>query len=393
MEAVRRNPSATASGVAPGVGSALRLDAVRVDHPDGTVALAGITLDVAPGEVVAVVGPSGSGKTTLLRAVAGLVPVRGRVELDGRDVTRCEPAQRNLAMVFETGELISTLTVEGNLGFGLRVQKVPQDERRRRVAVEAGRLRLTRLLGRRPATLSVGERGRAHIGHALIRRPAAWLLDEPLGHLDPAERFQLRHRLALEAREQRVPTLYVTHDPAEALAVGDRVAVLQDARLAQVGTPRELYLRPVNAFVATFVDPEPVGLVAARVVRSGRFAGFRIADRVVPFWSGLPAELEEHVGRAVVLAWRAQAVRDAADVDDPDTARLPGVVVSTEFTGPSVLAVVEVAPTARLVVRLPRDRPVRRGATVTLAVDADRAHVFDAATGSALRHPDPGPVG
>ena len=407
MDAQGRNPSPAPRGAAGDARPGLRLRAVGVDHPGGTTALDGVTLDVAPGEVVVVVGPSGSGKTPLLRAVAGLVDVRGTVELGGHDVTRLRPEQRDLAMVFENSPLISALSVEDNLGFGLRMQNVPTVERHDRVAAEAGRLRLARLLNRRPANLSAGERGRAHIGHALIRRPVAWLLDEPLGHLDPVERFELRHRLAREARQQEVPTLYVTHDAAEALAVADRVAVLREGRLVQVDTPRGVYARPGNVFVATFVAPEPVGLLLARVVRSGGFAGLRVGPHTLPFWAGLPAELEGHVGRDVVLLLRAHDVRDATGIDDPDVARLPGIVVTTEFTGPSTLAAVQIdapAPncpgleptdlftgTAHLVVRLPRDHPARLGADLTLAVDATRAHVFDPDTGEALRHPgDPG---
>jgi multiple sugar transport system ATP-binding protein len=382
----------------------LHLRELRVVHPDGTVALDGVTLDVAPGEVVAVVGPSGSGKTTLLRAVAGLAQARGTVEIGGRDVSRLSADQRNLAMVFETGALISFLNIEDNIGFGLRIHKVPKDERQDRVASEAGRLRLGRLLNRKPANLSAGERNRAHIGRALVRRPSAWLLDEPLAHLDPAERFELRHRLVLEAKRQAVPTLYVTHDPAEALAVGDRVAVLHGGRLVQVDTPHRLYTRPVNAFVATFVASQPVGLLLARVIRSGGLAGFQVGDRTLPFWSGVPAELTSYVSKAVVLALRPEDVHDAAGVDDPDVARLHGVVVATEFTGPSLLAAVQIeapapscpgidtsaAPTDRalLVARLPRDHPVQLAADLTLAVNAARAHVFDPSTGEALWHPD-----
>jgi multiple sugar transport system ATP-binding protein len=379
--------------------SGLRVQGLRAAHPDGRVAIEEITLDVAPGEVVAVVGPSGSGKTTMLKAVAGLVRAAGTVEIDGRDVSRTPPQDRNLAMVFESGSLISFLDVAENVGFGLRLHGVPADERHEQVASQARRLRLRHLLARKPGTLSAGESGRANIGRALVRRPSVWLLDEPLAHLDPAERFELRHRLVEEAKSQAVPTLYVTHDPAEALAVGDRVAVLRDGRLLQVGRPRDLYDRPVNAFVATFVTTQPVGLLPARVVRSG----FQVGDRTLPLWAGLPPELAGYLDRTVVLALRAEDVADAAGIDDPDVARLRGLVVATEFTGPSVMAAVEfdappltgpaveslVAPAdrARLVARLSRDHPVQLASYLTLAVDAARAHVFDLQTGDALWHP------
>ncbi len=383
--------------------SGVRLRDVRVTREDGTIALEQISLDVAAGELLAIVGPSGSGKTTLLRAVAGLVPAGGTVELAGRDVAGVSTDRRDLGMVFETSALVSILDVHGNLGLGLRLHHVPKDERNERVDVEATRMRLGRLLGRKPASLSAGERARTDIGRALVRRPSAWLLDEPLAHLDPGERFELRRRLVHEVKRQGVATLYVTHDPVEALAVGDRVAVLRQGRLVQVDTPRALYEHPVDVFVATFLASQPMGLVIGRLVSAAGLAGVRVGDRTVPFWRGTPPQLEGHQDRDLVLGWRPEDVLDAAGVDDPDVARLRGFVVATEFTGPSVLAFVELdapAPTgdgvepwvppvarARLVARLPRDHTVQLGMSFTLAVDAARVHVFDPATGLALWHP------
>ena len=381
----------------------MRLRDVRVTREDGTVALEQVSLDVAPGELLAIVGPSGSGKTTLLRAVAGLVQAGGTVELAGRDVAGVSTDRRDLAMVFETGALVSILDVHDNLGLGLRLHHVPKDERNERVDAEATRMRLWRLLGRKPASLSAGERARTDIGRALVRRPSAWLLDEPLAHLDPAERFELRRRLVHEVKRHGVATLYVTHDPVEALAVGDRVAVLRQGRVVQVDTPRALYARPVDVFVASFLASQPLGLVIGRLVSAAGVAGVRVGDRTVPFWAGPPPELEGHQNRDVVLGWRPEDVLDAAGVDDPDVTRLRGVVVATEFTGPSVLAFVELdapAPTgdgvepwvrpggrAVLVARLPRDHPVQLGMSFTLAVDAAQAHVFSPETGLALWHP------
>jgi multiple sugar transport system ATP-binding protein len=240
-------------------------------------------------------------------------------------------------MVLEGGSLIPFLDVTENVGFGLRLHGVPASERRERVTSQAWRLRLAHLLDRKPGSLSAGERGRADVAHALVRRPSAWLLDEPLAHVDAGERLELRHRIVEEVKAQGVPTLYVTHHPEEALAVGDRVAVLRDGRLVQVGTPHDLYDRPANAFVATFVTSEPVGLLPARVVRSG----FRVGDRTLPLWAGLPPELAGYVDRTVVLGLRAEDVGEAAGVDDPDVVRLRGIVVATEFTGRSVMATVE----------------------------------------------------
>jgi len=376
---------------------------VKVTHKDGQVALEQVSFDVAPGEVLAIVGPSGSGKTTLLRAVAGLVDYTGTVELGGRDVTGVSTDRRDLAMVFEASTLISFLDVQENLGFGLRLHHVEKGEQSERVDAEARRLRLGRLLSRKPASLSAGESGRANIGRALVRPASAWLFDEPLAHLDPGERFELRHRLVQEVKRQGVATLYVTHDPVEALAVGDRIAVLHQGRLVQVDTPRVLYERPANVFVATFVASQPLGLVTGRLVRSGGLAGVRLGERIVPFWAALPPELEGYQDRDVALAWRPEDVEDAVGVDDPNVARIRGVVVATEFTGPWVLAVLDidappaagagieawipVSDRARLVARLPRDHPVQVGTSLMLAVDAARAHVFDPVTGVALGHP------
>jgi multiple sugar transport system ATP-binding protein len=383
--------------------SGLRLRDVSVTHPGGRPALAGVTLDVPPGELLAVVGPSGSGKTTLLRAVAGLAAVRGRVEIDGKDVTGLSAPQRNVAMVFETAGLLPFLDVAGNVGFGLRLRHVPREETRQRVSDEARRLRLTRFLHRKPGGLSAGERGRVSIGRALVRAPAVWLLDEPLAHLDPTERFEVRHWLVREVKRQGVATLYVTHDPTEALAVGDRVAVLRRGQVVQVDTPHNLYARPASAFVADFVASQQVGLLPARVVRAGGLAGFEVGARTLPFWDAVPPELEASVGKAVVLGLRPEDVRDAGSVDDPDATRLHGTVVATEFTGPDLIVTVEVdAPTtslpdlappfgagehARLQARLPRDSTVQLGSRLMLAVDARRAHVFEPATGAALWHP------
>ena len=381
----------------------MRVRDLRVTHKDGTVALEPVSFDVAPGEVLAIVGPSGSGKTTLLRAVAGLVGARGTVELGGRDVTGLTTDRRDLAMVFEADTLISFLDVQENLGFGLRLHHVEKGEQNERVDAEARRLRLGRLLSRKPASLSAGESGRANIGRALVRPASAWLFDEPLAHLDPGERFDLRHRLVQEVKRQGVATLYVTHDPVEALAVGDRIAVLHQGRLVQDDSPRVLYERPANVFVATFVASQPLGLVTGRLVRAAGLAGVRLGERIVPFWAGLPPELEGYQDRDVALAWRPEDVEDAVGVDDPNVARIRGVVVATEFTGPWVLAVLDidappaagagiegwipVSDRARLVARLPRDHPVHLGMPLTLAVDAARAHVFDPVTGVALGHP------
>lgn len=380
----------------------LALDFVTVEHPDGTLALAGLSLDVARGELLAVVGPSGSGKTTLLRAVAGLASLRsGRILIGGRDVTRVPVQQRNIGMVVEAAALLPFLDVAGNLGFGLRIRHVPEQEARGLVEGQARRMKLTRLLARRPATLSAGEQGRVGIARTLMQAPSVWLLDEPLGHLDPLERAALRHRIAAQVKASEVTTVYVTHDPAEALALGDRVAVLNDGQLLQVDTPRALYARPASLFVAGFVGSAEPSLLPARLVASGGVAGFAVGARTLPTWRPVPTALLDRVGAEVVLALRPEDVHDAAVAVDPRFPRWPGTVVATEFTGADLVVVVDVdAPAvvapgvvwprhgdrARLRARFRRTSAVRPGDHVTLAVDVTRAGVFDPVTGTALWH-------
>jgi ABC-type sugar transport system ATPase subunit len=231
-------------------------------------ALEGLNLDVSAGELLVVVGPSGSGKTTLLRLVAGLErPTAGRIELAGRDLTGVPPQGRNVALVFQSLALYEHLTVEQNLAFPLNAQTrggwwsslvrrgAATNEVQARVVETARRLRIEHLLDRRPAELSGGEQQRVALGRAIVRQPQALLLDEPLSSLDLPTRRSLRRELKALSQSLGVPTIYVTHDQAEALAIGDRIAVLDAGRLAQVGVPSEIYERPRTRFVAEFFGP------------------------------------------------------------------------------------------------------------------------------------------
>ena len=239
-------------------------------------ALIGVSLSVAPGEVLAVVGPSGSGKSTLLRLLCGLLaPDSGRIAIGGRDVTRDAPERRPVAMVFQGFALFPHLSVADNIGFGLRVRRDPA--RAARVAEVAGRLRLTGLLDRLPSQLSGGARQRVALARALVRDPAVFCLDEPLSSLDAVLRVASRRELGSLLRGEGRCAVYVTHDQDEALTVGDRVAVLRDGRLEQVGTPREVYASPATPFVASFVGSPPMSLLSS----SGTLVGVRAEDVVL----------------------------------------------------------------------------------------------------------------
>ena len=351
---------------------------------------------------MAVLGASGSGKSTLLRVLAGLDPVEsGRVFIKGRDVTAMPPGRRRASMVFEAPALIPFLDVSHNLGWALRLKRVPPVEVEARVTGRARQFRLSRLLSRRPAELSGGERGLVGVGHALVQAPDVFLLDEPLAGLDAHERVEVRRQIVEIVRSLGVTTFYVTHDQAEALAVADRIALLDGGELVQVGPPRELYERPGHLRTATSIGSPPMGLLPARLVVAGGQAAFEVGARTLPLWRPVPSPLRGWVGREVVLGFRAEDVRNAAAGADPDAVVLDGLVTAVEFNGRQTVVTATIdalrAGGAELFVDLPSgsvlrayfgpDVAVHPGSGARLGVEAVRAHVFDPVTGQALWHP------
>jgi ABC-type sugar transport system ATPase subunit len=258
--------------------SSVTFEAVEKVYPGGTVALADFSLEVADGELVALVGPSGCGKSTVLRLLAGLeTPTRGVIRIGGRDVGALPPRERNVAMVFQDYALYPHLSVRENLAFPLRMRKTPLAERTERVARVAELLSLGALLERWPRQLSGGERQRVAMGRALVREPAAFLLDEPLSNLDAKLRVQVRAEIAELRRRAPITMLYVTHDQVEALTLGDRVAVLERGRLQQVASPAALYARPANRFVAGFIGSPPMNFLPARLLAGAHADGEAVA--------------------------------------------------------------------------------------------------------------------
>ena len=357
-----------------------------VVQKDGTVALDDVTILARPGELLVVLGPSGSGKSTLLRAIAGLARLkRGRTVIAGATTT-ADPALRDIAMVFENTQLMPLLDVARNIGFGLKTRRTPAPEIERKVGEQARRLRVSRLLRRMPTELSAGQQGQIGIGRALVRTPKAFLLDEPLAHVDTHERARMRRVVAETVAASKVSTLYVTHDQSDAMAIGHRIAVLVAGRVAQVATPRELYERPADLFVADFVGATALGQLTATVVTSGGMAGFRVGDRILPTWRPLPAGLMGQEGREVVLGLRAEDVHDPGHGSDPDHIGLSGVVRAIDRNGRDAFLTVQLDG-PRLVARFPGATRASVGDVVTVAVDAARAHVFDSRTRRALHHP------
>jgi len=359
------------------------LDAVTVVHADGTVALSHLSLTVASGELLVVTGPSGSGKTTTLRVVAGLVDLaEGSVRIDGRPVDALPPQDRDVALVAQEHALYPHLTVAENLAFPLRLRGVDPVEVTRRVAAESRVLGLSRLLSRRPRTLSAGGRQAVAIGRATTRAPRVFLLDEPLSALDAAERTRLRRELRVFLAGLAVTTIYVTNDQAEALALGDRVAVLRAGALEQVAPPTELLARPANTFVAGFTGTPGMGIARAEVVAAGSGVAYRLAGQLLRVPAGIPGPLRGLVGRQVLIGVRPHQLLPAGE---GAPAVLRATVDRVEATGPADLVAVRVGD-AVLTARFPPGRAPAPGRSVDLSVDPGRLAVFDAVTEVALWH-------
>ncbi len=238
-------------------------------YPNGTLAVKGVNVAVEEGELVVFVGPSGCGKSTLLRMIAGLEDVtEGEIELAGRVVNDIEPAERNIAMVFQNYALYPHMTVRGNLSYGLRNRGLPKDEIARKVAEAARILQIEEYLDRKPRQLSGGQRQRVAMGRAIVRDPAIFLFDEPLSNLDAKLRNQMRLELKQLQRRLRTAAIYVTHDQVEAMTLADRIVVLNAGEVEQIGTPEEVYESPASTFVAGFIGAPPMNLLEV-VVEGG----------------------------------------------------------------------------------------------------------------------------
>ena len=336
----------------------------------------GVDVAIADGEFIVIVGPSGCGKSTLLRMIAGLEQISsGEIAIGGKRVNEVEPKDRNIAMVFQNYALYPHMTVYENMSYGLRIRRMPVAEIRMRVERAAKILELMPFLGRRPRELSGGQRQRVAMGRAIVREPAVFLFDEPLSNLDAKLRVQMRADIAELQGRLGVTTVYVTHDQAEAMTLGHRVAVLKDARLQQCDTPRVLFDRPVNTFVAGFVGSPAMNLCRVECEADGSlsFGGVEIAR---------PRGLNGATGgRSVIVGVRPEALELASEGVDAS-------VEAVEELGSDayIFCNAELADgPARLVARVEARRAPARGERVALRPSPEHEpHLFDAVSGERL---------
>ncbi len=345
------------------------LDRPAVDHLD---------LEIEDGEFLVLVGPSGCGKSTTLRMLAGMEPVdEGTIHIGARDVTDVPAKNRDIAMVFQSYALYPHMTVAENIGFHLKVKRVPKAERAARVREAAKILDLEDLLDRKPAKLSGGQRQRVAMGRAIVRQPQVFLMDEPLSNLDAKLRVQTRTQIAALQRRLGVTTVYVTHDQVEAMTMGDRVAVLDEGVLQQVASPRELFAHPANLFVAGFIGSPAMNLLPATVTAEGA----RHGTLTVPLTPDQRAALTTDQLTIGVRpeAWTQQP---------PGTGGLDvTVLVIEELGSESFLYGTEddTDPTApQIVARAEGLSSTETGDRLSLVPRQDRLHLFDSATGARL---------
>jgi multiple sugar transport system ATP-binding protein len=369
------------------------ISASRVYAKDTPPAVDALDLDINDGEFMVLVGPSGSGKTTALRMLAGLEPLDGgRVEIGGRDVTFVPPKDRDIAMVFQNYALYPQKTVAENMGFALKMQRVPRADRDRRVREAARLLDLDdQLLDRKPKQLSGGQRQRVAMGRAIVREPQVFLMDEPLSNLDAKLRVQTRSQIAELQRRLGVTTVYVTHDQVEAMTMGNRVAVLTGGHLQQCATPRELYDNPVNQFVAGFIGSPAMNLQAVPLAEGGaRLAGGMLPLPAAVRTAALKARLSE-----LVIGIRPEHLHltnGSPDADGPQQPRatdgsweLSGEVMLVEELGADALLHVRLADGGDPVVaRAEGRKPPAPGQRVTFRVSPDDVFAFHPETGARL---------
>ena len=353
--------------------SALHISGIRKTFGSGdkTVeVLKRIDIDVAPGEFLILVGPSGCGKSTLLSIIAGLDdPTEGEIRIGNRNVVGVAPAQRDIAMVFQSYALYPTMSVAENIGFALEMRKVPRAEREKRIAEVAAMLQITHLLDRRPAQLSGGQRQRVAMGRALARQPQLFLFDEPLSNLDAKLRVEMRAEIKRLHQASGITSVYVTHDQIEAMTLGSRIAVMKDGVLQQLGTPDDIYSRPANTYVASFIGSPTMNMIAGSANKTQAGGLFDIKEASLP--------LAGPAGGEALLGVRPEHISFS------DDAPWRGEVSVVEPTGADTFVVVKTAA-GDVTVRTSPQTQARPGDAVGLQISGAHVNWFDAVSGVRL---------
>jgi len=384
----------------------ITLDKMDKIYDNGFHAVRELSLEIKDGEFLVLVGPSGCGKSTALRMIAGLESITsGELNIGGRIVNDLEPKDRDIAMVFQSYALYPHLTVRDNIAFALKLRKMPKDEINRRVEEAARILELTENLDRRPGQLSGGQRQRVAMGRAIVRQPQAFLMDEPLSNLDAKLRVQMRAEISKLQRTLGVTTVYVTHDQIEAMTMGDRVAVLSRGILQQVDTPQNLYDRPDNIFVATFIGSPQMNMLRGefRLADGGTGGMLRFGDQSLRVPASVLAQrpaLAAYDGRQIAVGIRPEHMEDALlEPGSGDT--IVGTVDVREGLGSEVLLHVRINAAPVTVDAQPHESELGDGHAIvarvspatklqpddkaTLSVRTEELHLFDLESGFAIR--------
>ncbi len=381
----------------------IELDQIEKVYPNGFHAVHGIDLEVKEGELMVLVGPSGCGKTTVLRMIAGLEDISaGQLRIGDRVVNELGPKERDIAMVFQNYALYPHMTVGENIGFALKLRRLPKEEIERKVQDAARILGLTQWLDRKPGQLSGGQRQRVAMGRAIVREPSVFLMDEPLSNLDAKLRVQMRAEVSHIQRQVGVATVYVTHDQIEAMTMGDRVAVMRSGYLQQCDNPQVLYDAPDNVFVAAFIGSPAMNLFEAGVSTGNGTPSLALGSQTVP----LPDRvldthrgLRAYDGKQIIVGIRpehlpaADGDAEAPLVGEIDLIEALGNELQVHFTidakrvlaeGPSEED--ELSSSGAGVARVGPHVPARVGERMTFDLKVDGLHFFDADTGLAIRH-------
>ena len=352
----------------------IRFQSVTKRYANGATAVAGLDLDIADQEFLVLLGPSGCGKSTTLNMIAGLEDIsEGALLFDDQIVNNVPAHKRDVAMVFQSYALYPHMTVFENIAFGLRMRRVAEADLRSRVTQAAEKLEITHLLQRRPSQLSGGQRQRVALGRAMVREPAVFLMDEPLSNLDASLRISMRAQIRHLHAQMRSTFVYVTHDQAEALTLADRIVVMKDGAIQQIGTPDAIYERPANMFVASFLGSPTINMLEGTQETENGVAHFKRGGMSIP----LPPL--QTGARDIVLGLRPE------DVGPPsDGPQLQGVVDTAMPSGADQFLGVRVGETI-MFLRVGKDVRVRAGEPISFGLNPDRLHVFDRATGKSLR--------